>query len=566
MDFHQMEYVRPDVEKIKNEIREFTLLLKKAESYRDAREVFLKKDAAKRHFSTLCTLVSIRHSIDTTDEFYDREEQFFNEQYPVIEEFEHEWEDALLSSPFKDDFSDEFGDIVFKNIEIRKKSFSPEIIPEMQKENKLVQEYEKLLASAKINFEGEVKTIPQMGSFKEDTDEKRRLAAWKAEGKWYKDNQSELDRLYDELVRVRHSMAKKLGYENYVPLGYYRMGRNCYDKSDVERFRSAVRDHLVPVAESMFREKAARFKKDYPMSFADNAVNFLSGEAKPIGDTKTIVENCRRFFDELSPETSEFFRTMIENGLMDLDSKKGKQGGGYCTELPDYGVPFIFANFNGTSDDVETLVHECGHAFAAWKNIDRIPSDTIWPTLDACEVHSMSMEFFCHPWAHLFYDSDTDKFLYSHLASSLAFIPYGTLVDHFQHCVYENPEWTPKERHDCWKNLLKIYMPWQKLDGEIPFYSEGEGWQRQHHIYSYPFYYIDYCLAQTVALQFWAAIRDDVRSAWKTYVDYTSLGGSKAFTELLRESGLESPFDDGCLKKISQKAEKYLAKFNLNGV
>ena len=436
----------------------------------------------------------------------------------------------------------------------------------MQKENDLTQEYEKLLASAQIPFEGGVYTLSQMTPFKSDADDQRRLNAWKAEGQWYKDNQEALDSLYDQLVHLRDEMGKKLGYEGYTTLGYYRMGRNCYTKEDVEKFRQAVVKYLVPVADSIYRQQAKRLGKEYPMSFADNALEFRSGNPRPCGTAQDILDHGRKFYDALSPETSEFFRTMLDGELMDVLSTEGKAGGGYCTDILDYKVPFIFANFNGTQGDVEVVTHEAGHAFDAWLNRDRIPSEYIWPSMEACEVHSMSMEFFAWPWAQGFFGEDTRKFHYSHLSSALTFIPYGTMVDHFQHEVYAHPEMTPAQRHQVWKELLGTYMPWMKLDGEIPFYSEGEGWQRQHHIYSSPFYYIDYCLAQTVALQFWDKIQEDLGEAWEHYMAYTRQGGSQVFTTLLERAGLDSPFEESCLQRVCASAKNWLEHFDMSGI
>ena len=276
----------------------------------------------------------------------------------------------------------------------------------------------------------------------------------------------------------------------FTELGYYRMMRNCYTKEDVDKFRQAVVKYLVPVADSIYKVQAERLGKEYPMSFADNALQFRTGNPKPAGSYDDTIAAGRKFYDELSPETSEFFHTMLDMELMDVLSTEGKASGGYCTSLDDYEVPFIFANFNGTQGDVEVITHEAGHAFAAYTNRSRIPVSTVWPSLEACEVHSMSMEFFAEPWAVDFFGADADKFLYSHLAGALTFIPYGTMVDHFQHIVYEKPNLSPSQRHGVWKELLGIYMPWMKLDGEIPFYSDGEGWQRQHHIFEMPFYYI----------------------------------------------------------------------------
>ena len=566
MKFTEMPYTRPDMEAAKAEVAALTARLTEAPDYATAKAVFLEYQEAQKHLMTLCTLAEIRHSIDTRDEFYDGEVKYINAAMPEVQEYAQGFTAALLKSPFRADFAAEYGDLMFINAEIALKSFSPEIIPEMQAENDLTMAYEKLLASAQIPFEGGTYTLSQLTPFKTDPDDARRLAAWKAEGQWYKDNQAELDRIYDELTHLRDTMGKKLGYEGYTTLGYYRMGRNCYGEADVKKFRAAVVKYLVPVADAIYRDQAERLGKTYPMSFADNALMFRSGNPRPAGSAEDILKQGDKFYDELSTETSEFFRTMRAGELLDVLSTEGKQGGGYCTGIPDYEVPFIFANFNGTQGDVEVVTHEAGHAFACWMNRDRIPMDYMWPSMEACEVHSMSMEFFAWPWAEGFFGEDTRKFLYSHLAGALTFIPYGTLVDHFQHEVYARPDMTPAERHAVWKELLGVYMPWVKLDGDIPFYAEGEGWQRQHHIYSSPFYYIDYCLAQTVALRFWAMIQQDLPNAWAHYMAYTKEGGSKTFTDLLKHAGLDTPFDEACLRAVCEEANKWLGEFDLGGI
>ena len=567
MKFSEMPYQRPDPETVKQQMTALTQRLEHAASYEEARQAFLDQQAASRSVETQATLASVRHSIDTRDAFYDAEEKFWNTFGPELEEYEQAWKAAMLASPFRKDFTAEFGDLMFLNTEIARKSFSPEIIPEMQQENELTQEYEKLLASAQIPFEGKVYTLSQLQPMKTDLDDARRLAAWKADAQWSMEHAEELDTLYDKLVHLRDTMGKKLGYEGYTTLGYYRMTRNCYTKEDVEKFRAAVQKYLVPVADKIYRKQAERLGKSYPLSFADAALEFRSGNPRPVGTPDDILAQGMKFYGELSPETKEFFRTMLDNELLDVLSTEGKRAGGYCTSLGDYEVPFIFANFNGTQHDVEVVTHEAGHAFASWVNRKRIPSSYIWPTMEACEVHSMSMEFFAWPWAKGFFGPDTRKFLYSHLAGALTFIPYGTMVDHFQHIVYEKPDMTPAERNAAWKELTAVYTPWLNMnDSDLPFYTEGRRWQRQTHIYVTPFYYIDYCLAQTVSLEFWAMIQKDPADAWKHYMAYAEQGGSRTFTELLRNAGLESPFDENCLRGVCAAAEKWLDDYDMTGI
>ena len=566
MRFSEMPYERPDLEAMKQTLAQLTQRLRSAQSYDEAKAVFLEREEEGRHTDTLATLAQVRNTIDTRDQFYDGEMDFWNAAGPELEGSEQDWKLAMLESPFRKDFEAEYGDLMFVNTEIALKTFSPDIVPQLQKENDLTLAYSKLIASAQIPFEDGKYTISQMGPFLSDADDQRRLAAWKAVGRWFKENQPELDRIYDELTHLRDEMGRKLGYEGYTTLGYYRMGRNCYGKDDVEKFRAAVVKYLVPVADSIFRAQAERIGVEYPLSYADNALKFRSGNPRPQGTADDVLAQGMKFYRELSPETAEFFRTMLDDELMDVLSTEGKAGGGYCTSISDYKVPFIFANFNGTQGDVEVVTHEAGHAFACWMNRDRIPSSYIWPGMEACEVHSMSMEFMAWPWAEGFFGPDTKKFLYSHLSGAITFIPYGTLVDHFQHEVYANPDMTPAQRHAKWKELQGIYMPWARLDGDIPFFSEGEAWQRQNHIYASPFYYIDYCLAQTVALEFWALLQKDRKLAWEKYMAYTRQGGSRTFTELLENAGLDSPFDEKCLRGVCEAARAWLEDFDLTGI
>ena len=566
MKFSEMPYQRPDLDKIKAQFAAVTQRFAAAPDYAAAKAAFLEEQTLNKHVDTLANLASIRNTIDTRDEFYDGEMNFWNAAIPRIQECQNVWSAALLASPYRKQLGEEYGELMFLNAEIAQKAFSPEILDEMAQENDLSTQYGKLIASAQIPFEGGVYTLSQLSPFKNDPDDARRLAAWKAEGAWYKEHQAEFDSIYDKMVRLRDTMGKKLGYGGYTTLGYYRMGRNCYTKTDVEKFRAAVVKYLVPVADSIYREQAKRLGKQYPMNAADNALMFRSGNPKPCGDADAIVAQGKKFYEELSPETAEFFHKMLDDELMDLLSTPGKAGGGYCTSLDDYEVPFIFANFNGTQHDVEVVTHEAGHAFAAYMNRKRIPYSTVWPSMEGCEVHSMSMEFLAWPWAEGFFGEDARKFRYSHLAGALTFIPYGTMVDHFQHIVYEKPDMTPAERHETWKELAAIYQPWMRLDGEIPFYGAGEYWQRQMHIYQSPFYYIDYCLAQTVSLQIWALMQKDRANAWEHYMAYTRQGGSRVFTELLQNANLTSPFEESCLRGVCETAKDWLDHYDLAGI
>ena len=558
MKFADISYTRADFDAAARFYASAAERLSAAGSFEEAEAVFLEVEDFSAKFDTALTVANIRHDIDTRDEFYDAEVAYIDEHAPELEEYVQRWQDALLRTPYRAAFEAKYNRVMFLNAEIDARTFSPEIVPELQRENALTTEYSKLLAGAQIPFEGGVYTLSQLTPIKQDADASRRAAAWAAEDAWYAEHAESLDAIYAELVTLRDKMGRKLGHDGYIPLGYDRMQRNCYDKADVERFRAAVVDYIVPIAYSVYETVAKRLGKSLPMGYADCAMWFTDGNARPVGTPEDILEAGRSFYHELSGETAEFIDHMLENGMMDVLSRPGKAGGGYCTTLTAYKTPYIFANFNGTSGDVEVITHEAGHAFASWTSRDIVPAESSSPSLEGCEVHSMSMEFFAEPWAERFFGADADKFRWQHLADAVTFIPYGTLVDHFQHECYEHPEYTPEQRNAAWSRLAAVYMPWLKPEESLGFYSSGRAWQRQRHIYISPFYYIDYCLAQTVSLEFWAMIKRDKAAAWEKYMAYTRLGGTLTFRELLDRARLDSPFEPETLKAVAEAAKAWL--------
>lgn len=557
MKFSDMPYTRPDMEAVRAGAQQCIEALRAAPDFAAAERAMLDMDTLSDHLSTQVALAQIRHLIDTDDGFYSGECDFIDEQLPLVQQVFEQWNRELSESRFRAQFCEKYGEYMMQSIDLSLKAFSPAIIADLQRENALTTEYQKLIASAQIPFEGGVYTVSQMTPFKTDADDGRRRRAWEATGRFFKENGEALDRLYAELTALRDGMGKKLGFAGFTELGYCRMGRSSYGPGEVARFREAVVRYLVPVCEMLQRQRAQRLGFAYPMSYDCSALLFRDGNPRPKGTADDVLAQARIFYHELSEQTGEFIDFMFENQLFDVLSKKGKAGGGFCSALPDYRAPFIFANFNGTQGDVEVVTHEAGHAFAGYAVRDIVPAQYRNPTLDACEIHSMSMEFFAWPWAEGFFGADARKFRHSHLAGALTFIPYGCMVDHFQHIVYENPGLTPEQRHERWRELSGVYMPWIALD-DLPFYGEGRAWQQQMHIYTDPFYYIDYCLAQTVALQFWALAQQDRGGAWERYMRLVRLGGALPFDGLVRAAGLSLPFEEDTLKSVAQAAQRWL--------
>ena len=565
MTFSQIPYRRADLTAWKEQMEDITARFKAAQTFEEADAAYREADTFDDDYQTMLTLARIRCNMDTRDPFYEGEVSFYNQETPKLQPLHKAWTQAILESPFRPQLEEKYGKVTFVNAEMAAKAFTPELVEDIQKENALKQRYSKLIASAQIPFRGGIYTVSQLSPWKNDPDDATRLEAWTAEGNWYNEHGDELDEIYHELVQLRTAMGKKLGYEGYTPLGYLRMRRNCYGETEIDKFRMAVQKHLVPLAKKLYIRQAQRQGRQFPLTFADKDLSFRSGNPRPLGTPEDILAMGDKFYSELSPETAEFWSFMRRHEMMDVESRPGKAAGGYCTRIASMHSPFIYANFNGTAHDVEVVTHEAGHAFAGFVNRDRVPAAAIWPSMEGCEVHSMSMEFFAWPWAEGFFGEDARKFRYTHLMGALTFIPYGTMVDHFQHIIYEFPEFGPQERHQVWQELLGVYMPWVR-PGDVPFYGEGKGWQRQSHIYASPFYYIDYCLAQTVALDFWARIQEDPKAAWDTYLKYSRLGGTMVFTDLLKEAGLGDPFNEETLKKVCAAADQYLADYDLSGI
>lgn len=556
MKFSEFKYERPNIEEIK---RKFNVLLKEFENsdtLEKQNKIMENINKLRSEFESMAQIAEIRHTIDTTNKFYEEEQHFFDNNMPLYEEVISDYYKNLISSKFKQELEAKWGKQLFDMAELSIKTFSPEVISDLQEENKVSSEYTKLLASAKIMFEGEERNLSQMTPFMQSQNRDMRKKSSEAKYKFFEEHEREFDEIYDRLVKIRTRIAKKLGYKSFVELAYDRMLRTDYNKDMIKNFRKQVKESIVPVCQEIIEKQRKRLELD-KMSYYDLDFKFKTGNAKPHGDANFMVNNAKKMYNELSNETGEFFDFMVNGELLDLVAKKGKASGGYCTYISEYKAPFIFSNFNGTSGDVDVLTHEAGHAFQVYSSRAYGIPEYQFPTYEACEIHSMSMEFFTYPWMNLFFEEETEKYKFAHLADALLFIPYGVSVDEFQHEVYENPDMTPEDRKAAWRNIEKKYLPHKNYE-ENDFLEKGGYWQQQRHIYESPFYYIDYTLAQLCAFQYYVWSLENREEAWRSYVKLCKLGGSKSFLNLVQEAGLKSPFEDGTVKEVVDKIKKEL--------
>jgi len=556
--FSEMPYERPDMAKLMAEGAALAQGVKNAKSAEEALGYYGGFRNAIKSIMTLQSLSYIRHTIDTKDAFYDGENDFFDKNDPLIMKLAMDFYKEMVSSPFRAELAGTLGEFWFANAELRLKGFDEKIIEELQKDNALCSKYKKLIASARLDFDGKKVNLAQLGAYQLSKDRDIRKAAYAKRTEFFMENEKLLDEIFDELVTLRNAMALKLGYNDFIELGYIKMHRNSYGKEDVARFRDQVKNVLVPFLAKLHDQRCEDIGAG-KLKFYDEEIYFADGNPTPKGTPEEMFEAGKRMYSELSGETREFFEFMLENALFDVLAKEGKAAGGYCTHLLDYGAPFVFANFNGTSDDVDVLTHECGHALCAYlaSSIEIIEYQEY--THDVAEIHSMSMEFFTGNWMELFFRDDAAKYLYMHLFHALAFIPYGCMVDEFQHIIYKTPGMTPEERKAAWQRLEGEYKPHLDYDGD-PFFGKGGHWQRQAHIYERPFYYIDYCLAQSCALQYRVWMEADMGAAWESYLALVRKAGTKKLTDIVAEAGLKSPFEPGCIEAIIAGASEILAK------
>ncbi len=560
MKFAEFKYERIGVEEVENTLKEAMYEMDNAPDYPAFKRAFDVCCKVLASVETMYSLCYVRYTINTKDPFYEQENDYWDENLPLIQDVKIKLYKTIMNSVFAQQLKNDVPKTYFMLVEDSVKSFSPAIIQDMQEENRLASEYQKCIASAQIEFDGNTYTLASLAAKMEDKDRSVRKRAMQAYWQWMEDNEAQLDRIFDELVHLRDRMAKKLGFASYVQLAYVLMHRFDYNEEDVKNYRKQVLEYVVPVAQRLYDEQKARLGYD-TLHCYDLNYEFESGNPTPKYDAEEMVKRAKKMYHELSKETGAFFDYMVEHDLLDLKAKANKAAGGYCTIFPDYNSPFIFSNFNGTSGDVDVLTHEAGHAFQVYSSREIKPYECIWPTYESCEIHSMSMEFFAWPWMELFFEEDVQKYYYLHLSGAVKFIPYGVLVDHFQHVIYENVDFTPEQRKQAWRDLEKQYCPWRNYE-ENAMLEKGTWWFKQSHIFATPFYYIDYTLAQACALQFWLRLYKKDVSAFDDYYAICKVGGTRTFREIVQLANLKVPFEDGCLKEVMHEIDVYLQHNN----
>lgn len=556
--FEDIQIKKISYKNVEKKIKHFIELIKNAEDFKEGYKVIKSFNKYIDNFVSNITVISIRYSLNTKDLKLQKIQEQVDELMPLIEGLIHEWNTILVSLPYRNRLEEKMSSYYFVMIENSLKSFDEKIIPELIECNKLSSEYDKVLGSAEISFNGDIYNLSQMGKFSESNDREIRKQASIAVGKFFEDNEETISSIYDKLVKQRTLMAQKLGYKNFVELGYLNLGRTDYNHIMVGNYRKQVAECVVPVAQKLYKKQAKRIGIPFSkMKSYDYNLNFLDGNPKPIGTEEVLIKAATNMYHDMSKESGEFFDLMVDRHLLDLTARSGKRPGGYMTFIPEYGYPFIFSNFNGTQGDVDVLTHEVGHALQGYLSRNIQPSALQSPTYEACEIHSMSMEFFAWPYMKDFFADDCDKYRYSHLDSAIKFLPYGITIDEFQHWVYENYDATHEERCAKFKEIQSRYSPHLNYE-DVPVFEKGGYWMKQAHVFGSPFYYIDYTLAQVVAMQFLVEMKKNQEKAWKKYIKLSKCGGKYPFTVLLEKNKLRNPFIEGNVEKTIKPIVKLL--------
>ena len=557
--FSNLEYVRPDFDAAEAKAKELTERVKAAKSYADVKDVILESDEYMSELYTMTTIAHIRNTLNTTDEFYEKEIEFIHQRSPEAEGSFIALTKAIVDCPFTAEIDADLGKEYLVASRRELAQYDDALVPFMQEESRLETEYQKLMATAEIEFDGKKLNLYGIQKYFENPDREVRKAAFKKYSEFYESNEEKMEEIFDKLIKVRTKMGQALGYKTFTPLGYLQQGRSDYGQEEVASFREQVRRELVPLCEKLYEAQAKRIGVDHIMAYDEKFV-FPDGNAEPIGDEKYMVAEAQKMYHDLSPETGEFIDFMIEHELMDLENKPNKANTGYMTDLTKYRAPFVFSCFNHTIFDMQVLSHELGHAFAGYRAMRHQPVMAYYSeSTDIAEIHSMSMEQFCYPYAERFFGDAADKYRFAHLQEALTFVPFGVAVDEFQHIVYENPDLTPKERTMEWHKLEEKYMPWRKYEND-PFMERGGYWYHKIHIFLYPFYYINYTLTTMGAMEFKKRYAENKEEAFKDYLTLCDIGGSLSYLESLKAAHLHVPFEEGSVANAISYAKDILLK------
>ncbi len=439
--------------------------------------------------------------------------------------------------------------------------FREENVPLETEETKLGQQYQELMGGLTVEFQGEEKTLVQMGVYQQENDRQLRQDAWELVASKRLEVADKCDDFFEQLMALRIKIAGNAGYENYRDFKHLQKGRFDYQPEDCFKFHEAVEKVVMPVQDELMADRREKMKLDALCPW-DTAVDPLGLDPlKPFTRVDDMVSRTRGIFDHVDPELAEGFQLMRDRKLLDLDNRKGKAPGGYQCSLPEARMPFIFMNAVGLQRDVETLLHEAGHAFHALATQEEDLHHYQHAPLEFCEVASMSMELIGNEHLGEFYgEEDAVRARRTHLEGIVGLFPWIATVDAFQHWIYTHPEHTRDERDAFWNELCDRFGGGIDWSGHER--SRTKMWHRQLHIFLSPFYYIEYGIAQLGALWVWKNSKNDRAKALSDYKQALAFGGARPLPELFQASGAPFSFDTEAFKPLIELVQTELSALN----
>lgn len=542
-----MPYQRVTYEEAERRYQELIREIQAAEDGADCLETLRRRGKLMEDMTPI-ELCYVRHDMDVNDAFYAAEQEYYDEIGPKLADLSNQFERALLDSPHRGELEQVLGSQALTMMELAQQGFDSRLIPLAREENEIQSRYNQLSSNATVLWEGKRVKCSLMNPYLESPDRETRRRAALAVSASRQEQRKELEEIYSLLVDNRTRQAKLLGFSGYTELSFRLMCRIGYGRAEVSRFREQVKQEMVPFYVQLEEQRRRRLGLE-KLYVYDSSVFFPDGNPKPQGDTETSLKATREMYTRLSPETAEFIAFLLDHHLYDVEIRDGKRGGGYMTFFEKYRAPFIFANFDGTTENAYIMCHEGGHAFQGYLRREEVFRERRSYTSEAAETHAMAMEFFAWPYMELFFGDRAEDYRAMHLEGAVRLIISQCQQDEFQELVYDNPDLTPDERNGLWAKLDRVYWPSRDFAGD-QYLLDGCGWQRIPHMFQWPFYAIDYALAQVCALEYLHWMNRDREEAWKSYLDFCLRTGTESFPELVRSAGLDDPFREGTLCKL----------------
>ncbi|PJE65437.1 hypothetical protein COU91_01685 [Candidatus Saccharibacteria bacterium CG10_big_fil_rev_8_21_14_0_10_47_8] len=519
--------------------------------------LFADWNALSSYIGSEAGRISYVYSKDMSDKKLEAAERYIREKIsPVTDKPEHELTLALLASKHREAVGERYGPILLEKYKLWLKPMDPVNTTLGIKTGNLSAKYEKIIANATVEVSGEKMNLSKVRSLGFSPDGDLRKAAYLASGKWFLDHHKQLADIYSQMVLLRDQMGRNLKFKNYVPLAYLNQSRMGYGIENVREFHRLVLKHLVPVLTRVFDARAKNLGQPTlrPWDVMFDPASYLPMGCAPV---ERQLDSAGRVFKKLSPVLTEHFENMRRQQLIDLENRPNKQAGAYCTDFSDEQKVLVFCNSTGDAEDVRILTHEMGHAFQLWESQHIEAIDLRHGSSELAEIYSMGMEFLSLPYMDEFFSAaNAERFAKNKWVDSLYTICYVCVVDEFQHWVYENPKASAKARDDMWAKLYAKYLPGVDFSG-LEQYAKIR-WYAQRHIFVVPFYYIDYALAEIVAMQFALLAEKDHPKTMRTYLELCKIGGTKSFLQAIDDANLRSPFEEKLMTELAARTKKAL--------